>query len=100
MLVAGHETTSTTLSWFLYDISHPEYHSIQSKLRQELLSVESERPSMEEINALPYLDAVVRETLRLNSVLDTTVRIASQDDLIPLETPFVDRIGVERREIR
>ncbi|KAG9045759.1 hypothetical protein FS837_005680, partial [Tulasnella sp. UAMH 9824] len=100
MLVAGHETTSTSLSWLLYDLAHPKYQPIQSKLREELLSVETDRPSMEEINALPYLDAVVRETLRRNSVLDTTVRIATQDDVIPLAKPFVDRQGVERTEIR
>lgn len=100
MLVAGHETTSTSLSWLLYDLAHPEYQSIQSKLREELLSVETDRPSMEEINALPYLDAVVRETLRMNSVLDTTVRIATKDDVIPLAKPFVDRKGVERTGIR
>ncbi|KIO34085.1 hypothetical protein M407DRAFT_16998 [Tulasnella calospora MUT 4182] len=100
MLVAGHETTSTSLSWLLYDLAHPKYQSIQSKLREELLSVETDRPSMEEINALPYLDAVVRETLRKNSVLDTTARIATKDDVIPLAKPFVDRRGVERKEIR
>lgn len=100
MLVAGHETTSTTLSWLLYDLANPKYESVQSKLRAELLSVETERPTMEELNALPYLDAVVRETLRKNSVLDTTFRIAAKDDVIPLATPFVDRRGVERKEIR
>lgn len=100
MLVAGHETTSTTLSWLLYDLANPKYESVQSKLREELLSVETERPTMEELNALPYLDAVVRETLRKNSVLDTTFRIAAKDDVIPLATPFVDRKGVERKEIR
>ncbi|KAG8902485.1 hypothetical protein FRC00_005948 [Tulasnella sp. 408] len=100
MLVAGHETTSTSLSWLLYDLANPKYQSIQSKLREELLSVETDRPSMEELNALPYLDAVVRETLRRNSVLDTTVRIATKDDVIPLAKPFVDRQGVERTGIR
>ncbi|KAG9018778.1 hypothetical protein FRB90_009782 [Tulasnella sp. 427] len=100
MLVAGHETTSSTLSWLLYDLAQPQHKGVQVRLSQELLAVETDRPSMEEINALPYLDAVIREMLRMNSVLDTTARIATKDDVIPLATPFVDRNGVERWEIR
>ena len=37
---------------------------MQQKLRDELLSVPSETLDMEELNALPYLDAVVSEGLR------------------------------------
>lgn len=55
---------------------------------------------MEELNALPYLDAVVRENLRLNSALDMTVRSAGKDTSIPVGTPYIDRNGVERTEIK
>ncbi|KAF8131021.1 cytochrome P450 [Boletus edulis] len=67
-LVAGHETTrdlnavqSTATTWALFAMTNtPE---TQMKLREELLSVDTETPSMDELMALPYLDAVVRETL-------------------------------------
>jgi hypothetical protein len=36
---------------------------IQVKLREELTTVPTDNPSMDELNAPPYLDAVVRETL-------------------------------------
>ncbi|KIO26747.1 hypothetical protein M407DRAFT_74068 [Tulasnella calospora MUT 4182] len=99
LLIAGHETTSTTLTWLLYDLAHPENHHAQAKLREELQSVTTDRPTTDELNALPYLDAVVRETLRLNSALDITPRCAGQDTSIPVSTPYIDRNGVERMEI-
>ncbi|KIO26753.1 hypothetical protein M407DRAFT_74089 [Tulasnella calospora MUT 4182] len=100
MLLAGHETTSTTVTWLMYELAQPDKRHIQETLRAELISVSSNRPSMEELNALPYLDAVVRENLRLNSAADITTRCAGKDDYIPVGTPFVDKFGIERTEIR
>jgi hypothetical protein len=73
---------------------------IQSKLRAELLSVPTQNPTMDELNALPYLDAVVRETLRLSPPLSVTMRMAMKDEVIPLRTPFVDKQGVLRDSIK
>lgn len=50
---------------------------------------------MDDLNALPYLDAVVRETLRVHAPVPTTMRIAVKDDILPLSTPFTDKYGVE-----
>lgn len=100
MLIAGHETTATSITWLLYDLSKPEYKHIQTKLREELLTLKSDRPTMDELNSLPYLDAVVRENLRVNTVVDSTIRCAGKDDSIPVSTPYTDRNGVERMEIR
>ncbi|KAG1767613.1 cytochrome P450 [Suillus placidus] len=91
-LVAGHETTSTATTWALYALClRPD---IQTKLREELLTVETETPSMDELVALSYLDAVVRETLRLHAPVPSTVRIAMKDDILPVDTPFTDKYGV------
>ena len=38
--------------------------------------------------ALPYLDMVVRETLRTRAPVTSTIRTANKSDVIPLETPF------------
>lgn len=100
MLIAGHETTATSLTWLLYDLSQPEYKHIQTRLREELLTLKSDRPTMEELNSLPYLDAVVRENLRINSVVDSTIRCAGKDDCIPVSTPYTDKNGAERTEFR
>jgi hypothetical protein len=45
------------------------------------------------IDALPYLDAVVRETLRLHPPVHSTIRVATQTDSIPLSSPIVLRDG-------
>ena len=72
---------------------------MQTKLREELLQVSTNEPSMEELNALPYLDLVVKETLRHHTPVPVSARAAMRDDLIPVETPFVDRRGRMRDHI-
>ncbi|KAG1903374.1 cytochrome P450 [Suillus fuscotomentosus] len=97
-LVVGHETTSTSTTWALYALClRPD---IQTKLREELLTVETETPSMDELMALSYLDAVVRETLRLHPPVPSTVRIAMKDDILPVDTPFTDKYGVVHNGIK
>ncbi|TCD69789.1 hypothetical protein EIP91_006326 [Steccherinum ochraceum] len=99
-IVAGHETTATAVTWCLYSLSQaPE---VQMKLRKELLQVTHSTPSMEEltVTALPYLDMVVRETLRLHAPVPQTIRVAEKDDQIPVSTPYKDRNGVERDSIQ
>ncbi|KAH9886197.1 cytochrome P450 [Cubamyces lactineus] len=97
-LVAGHETTSTATMWCLFALSQaPE---VQKKLRDELFTLHSEAPTMDELNSLPYLDAVVRETLRVHAPVPTTMRIAMKDDVIPVSEPYVDRHGQVQDGIR
>ncbi|KAK7038524.1 cytochrome P450 [Favolaschia claudopus] len=89
-LVAGHETTAA--SWTMFELAkNPE---IQSRLRDELLSVDNDTPSMDELNTLTYLDCVVRETLRAHAPVPFVGRVAMKDDVIPLQHPYTDRYGV------
>ncbi|KAJ7274023.1 cytochrome P450 [Mycena rebaudengoi] len=90
--VAGHETTSTAITWALYALSRNQ--SAQTKLREELLTVSTDNPTMEELNALPYLENVVRETLRAHTPLVSTRRMAMVDDVLPLSNPYTDAKGV------
>ena len=55
---------------------------------------------MDDLNSFQYLDAVVRETLRLYAAVDSTIRSATQDDVIPLSKPFMGRDGVLHNEIQ
>ncbi|NJO78131.1 MAG: cytochrome P450 [Cyanobacteria bacterium RM1_2_2] len=65
LLVAGHETTATALSWALYWIhSLPD---VKAKLVEELDSLGAE-PDLNAIAKLPYLNAVCCETLRIYPV--------------------------------
>jgi cytochrome P450 len=89
---------STATTWALHELSvAPE---IQTKLREELLSVDTETPSMDELSALPYLDAAVREILRLHAPIGETIRVAMKDDVLPLDKPFMDKHGVVHDGIR
>jgi cytochrome P450 len=69
LLVAGHETTASALTWALYWVHHlPE---IGDKLLYELETLGSEATS--EIARLPYLTAVCQETLRIYPVAMTAM---------------------------
>ena len=55
---------------------------------------------MDDLNGLPYMDVVVRETLRLYPGVAGIVREAGKDDCIHLSKPFTDTKGVDHNEIR
>ena len=44
-------------------------------------------PSMDELNSLPFLDAVVQEILRLHTPVESASRMAMKDDILPLSKP-------------
>ncbi|KAH8150208.1 uncharacterized protein LAJ45_05894 [Morchella importuna] len=61
---AGHETTATALTYATYNLSvSPER---QARLRDELKTAEN-LWRFKDVDALPFLNSVVLETLRLNS---------------------------------
>ncbi|EMD33504.1 hypothetical protein CERSUDRAFT_118078 [Gelatoporia subvermispora B] len=90
-LVAGHETTSSATAWCLYALTQaPE---VQRKLREELFGLPTDLPTMDELNSLPYLEAVVRETLRLHAPVAQSGKQAMKDDIVPLSKAFTDTRG-------
>ncbi|KZV96650.1 cytochrome P450 [Exidia glandulosa HHB12029] len=90
-LAAGHETTSTETTWAMYALAKDA--KVQKRLRDELLAVPTDAPSFDTLNALPYLDQVIREVLRLHTVATFLTRQAMEDDVVPLAKPIVDRHG-------
>ncbi|KAJ7864182.1 cytochrome P450 [Mycena leptocephala] len=97
-LVAGHETTSTAVTWALFALT--QNPTAQQRLREEVLSIPTDRPTMDELNALPYLDCVVRETLRMYAPVPATSRSAFRDDVVPLGTPVTDTRGKVHESLR
>ncbi|QRV80102.1 cytochrome P450 family protein [Ceratobasidium sp. AG-Ba] len=97
--VAGHETTSTATAWALHALTqHPE---IQAHLRQESqTSGLGDEPSMSDLDKHPYIDAFVRETLRIHAVVPVIGRETTVDVVVPVGEEFKDRNGVPRKEIR
>lgn len=115
-LSAGHETSAAAMTWTLYALARAP--DIQARLRRELRSVPVPSPSppssppshpsspstpsaipdadsdtVAAVLAHPYLDAVVREALRLHAPVTSTMRVAGKDDVVPVARPFVDRRG-------
>ncbi|KAF1331228.1 Cytochrome p450 86a2, partial [Globisporangium splendens] len=84
ILVAGRDSTASTLGWFFYRLSkHP---GIENKIRQELLEQapalmrgEVAALSMEDSQKLVYLEATLRETLRLHPAVPMNVKHANRD---------------------
>ena len=69
LLVAGHETTASALTWALYWIHY--LPNVQEKLRYELESI-GDNTSPTDIAQLPYLTAICQETMRIYPVAPST----------------------------
>ena len=78
LLFAGHETTGIALAWAIYWLLR-ERTSLERLLAE--LDAAGERPEPEAIARLPYLDAVVHETLRLYPIAPDAPRLLAR----PLE---------------
>lgn len=77
LLVAGHETTATSLAWSFYWLEKSP--QVKAKLLQEIDSLGKNFDPIE-ISRLPYLTAVCQETLRLYPIVPIAFgRIANQD---------------------
>ncbi|KAH8286792.1 hypothetical protein KR018_010642 [Drosophila ironensis] len=70
---AGVDTTTAAMSFVLYALAkHPQ---AQSRLREELKELpESESADLDALNELPYLEALIKEVLRLYTIVPTTGR--------------------------
>jgi len=78
LFIAGHDTSTATLSWTLYLLSmHPV---ILQRVQQEVSDVlNGNKPTLESINKLDYLEMVIKETLRLYPPIHIGNRIAARD---------------------
>ncbi|KAF8714698.1 cytochrome P450, partial [Rhizoctonia solani] len=97
LILAGHETTSGSLTRLLQLLAMNQ--AIQDRLRAELLGA-SEQLTYDELQGLPYLDAICREALRLYPPFALLEREALADCTIPLRYPIKGKNGDEIREIR
>ncbi|KIJ43513.1 hypothetical protein M422DRAFT_169834, partial [Sphaerobolus stellatus SS14] len=105
LLLAGHETTASTMAWLLYELSR--HQDLQDKLRKEIKESRRHRGSEElttqVFESMPLLQAILKETLRYHPILARTIRTAGQDDVIPLSVPhrttdgkFLNEVAVEK----
>lgn len=78
-IIAGHETTASTLNWAWYLLSqHP---NVEQRMSQEIASVSvGDVPSLEDLTKFPYTRQVLEEVLRLYPALWLMTRRARRDD--------------------
>ncbi|KAI9301445.1 cytochrome P450 [Cunninghamella echinulata] len=80
-LAAGHETTSTSLSWTLHTLAH--HQEIQDELREEVQLLfggdMNDFPTYEEINQLHLLNNVCKESMRYTPPVPFTNRISTKE---------------------
>ncbi|KAJ0750009.1 putative cytochrome P450 [Helianthus annuus] len=83
IMVAGTETTSTLIEWVMAEIMMN--HQVMNAIQEELAKVVGLNNIVEEthLSQLKYLDAVVKETLRLHPVVPFVLpRSPSQDCVV------------------
>ncbi|MGJ3237110.1 MAG: cytochrome P450 [Anaerolineae bacterium] len=77
LVLAGHETTASTLTWTLYLLS--EHPQIAEKLYAEIDSVLGQRPpGLDDLPHLPYTEQVIKEGMRMYPPVWSVGRQASQ----------------------
>ncbi|EJF60674.1 cytochrome P450 [Dichomitus squalens] len=98
IMLAGQETTSNTLSWALLELATQP--NIQRRLREEVHAMEHtirERGDADftvaDFEAMPYLQAVLKEILRFYPAVPHTFRQSLRDDVLPLSKPVTTRSG-------
>jgi cytochrome P450 len=77
LLVVGHETTATALTWaFQRIVSRPD---VLDAIRAELARVVGSGPvAPEQLGQLTYLDATIKEVLRLNPIVSEVGRLLAR----------------------
>jgi cytochrome P450 len=74
-ITAASETTGTSVSWLLYELAvHPEHQSI----------IRAELKQSNDYDSLPFLNAAIKESLRMHPNAPSLIRTAPHDDVLPL----------------
>uniref|UniRef100_A0A1I8NN27 Cytochrome P450 n=1 Tax=Stomoxys calcitrans TaxID=35570 RepID=A0A1I8NN27_STOCA len=94
-LLAGFETSSTTMAFALYELAQNQ--DVQQRAREEIISVlerHNQEFSYECMKDMVYVDQIMQETLRLYSSLSVLNRSALEDYVVPGNPKYVIKKGM------
>ncbi len=78
LFVAGHETTANALAWTFYLLGR--YPEVEQKLAAEIASVlDGQLPTLADLPKMPYLEMVIKESMRIYPPAWTVSREAQAD---------------------
>ncbi|KAF9778983.1 cytochrome P450 [Thelephora terrestris] len=104
ILLAGHETTSKTLTFGLWELANNRH--VQARLRAEITETLGRIRARGEIDftandfdSMPYLLAVGKEILRVYPSSPEVQRTPSKDDVLPLSKSLVGLSGKLHEEL-
>ncbi|KAF9464293.1 cytochrome P450 [Collybia nuda] len=102
IVLGGQETTSGAMSRLLNVMTlQPKLQEwLREEINEALSKKNGEHLDFYELNALPRLDAICRETLRLFAPVTFVWRQTMKDTVVPLQFPINDaKTGKEIREV-
>ncbi|KAI0263459.1 cytochrome P450 [Gloeopeniophorella convolvens] len=95
LLMTGHETSANALTWFFWEVAkHPES---QVRIREEVLAIRQKNAgedfSAADLDNMTYMQAAMKESMRLHPIIWTLLRETARDDVIPLAFPITLKSG-------
>jgi len=82
-----------------------QFPKVQDRLREEIMTKlaeigdEDATFTQDDYDSMPYLNAVIKESMRFNPVLGQTSRVNRADDILPLTDPILGTNGRMLNEI-
>ncbi|KAJ3994670.1 cytochrome P450 [Lentinula boryana] len=97
IILAGHETTASTMTWILYALtkSPNDQGRIYQEIREMRELTGNQEPTPQDLDSMSFFNAVIKEALRLYPIVPNITREAQSDDVIPLEFPVTTVSGDE-----
>ncbi|TMW59365.1 hypothetical protein Poli38472_004434 [Pythium oligandrum] len=89
-VIAARDTTALTLTWMFYELGrHPEVvEKIRKEMADKLTVSKDAYLTSDDIRSLTYLEAVIKESLRLHAVAPFTTRQADKDTVVCGDIPI------------
>ncbi|VDB99467.1 unnamed protein product [Peniophora sp. CBMAI 1063] len=100
ILLAGHDTTASSLTWWFYELSrHPDWQiRVRDEIRvgrRRVIERGDEEFTMTDLEDMSVMQATLKEAMRLHPIIWQAGRLAGQDDVIPLASPITTKSGQE-----